>query len=134
MINPASKTTNPAACLPIAQQTTWIVTLVISPKFEVPIASRIKRRCDKDIRWPARISNEVAMVMIPSPPAKMRTRIIICPERVQNSGVDWVTTPVTVAAEVAVNSASAKGTKPSPWCVKGSISNPVPTAIIMIKE
>ena len=133
-MNPASKTTNPTACMARAQKTTWIVILVISPKFEVPIASRIKRRCDKEIRWPARISNELAIVMIPSPPAKMRTRIIICPERVQNSGVDWVIKPVTVAAEVAVNSASAKGTKPSPWCVKGSISNPVPIAMIMIKE
>ncbi len=60
---------------------------------------------------------------------KISPRMMICPAFVQYSAVFCVTSPVTVVAEVAVNRASVKGVKSSPWWENGSISRIVPASI-----
>ena len=69
------------------------------------------------------------MVMKPSPPTNIIARMNTCPVIVQYVAVSWITSPVTVAAEVAVKSASTKGANPEPLCEKGIRSRAVPMLI-----
>ena len=69
------------------------------------------------------------MVMKPIPPTNIMPRIMVWPERVQYVAVFSITNPVTVIADVAVNSAVMNGVNPLSSCVNGSRSNKVPTAI-----
>jgi hypothetical protein len=67
--------------------------------------------------------------MMPRPPMNIITKIVNWPGRLQKVEVSTVTSPVTVAAEVAVNNASTMGTKPVPWCENGRVSITVPKPI-----
>ena len=73
--------------------------------------------------------NSVDPAMIPNPPAWMSSMITTCPNALQCVPVSSTTSPVTQAADVAVNSASTNGVG-SPDCVaNGSMRSAVPMAI-----
>ena len=60
-------------------------------------------------RWEMITSRNVAVLMNPRPPTSIRTIRTPCPARLQWVAVSTTTRPVTVLADVAVNSAVRKG-------------------------
>ena len=120
---------NPANCTATAHVTIRTVMVVISVKISVPIVSLITNRWEREIRCLANTKKAVAIVMMPRPPMNIITKIVNWPGRLQKVEVSTVTSPVTVAAEVAVNNASIKGVKSSEVVENGISKRMVPIII-----
>ena len=73
------------------------------------------------------------MVMIPSPPACIKSNITICPNTLQVDTVGRVTSPVTQVEVVAVKSASRYGTASPLAELIGNAKNTLPTRIVARK-
>ena len=73
------------------------------------------------------------MVMIPSPPICISTKITICPKTLQVVAVGSVTRPVTQVAVVAVNRASMYETLSPFLALIGSDNNALPTNMAIKK-
>ena len=71
----------------------------------------------------------LAPTMKPKPPAWIRARITACPNPFQWSRVSTVASPVTAAAEVAVNRASTGEVAEPSRVAQGSERRTVPTRI-----
>ena len=71
--------------------------------------------------------------MKPSPPMNISAMMKTCPVRLQYVAVSWTTSPVTVAADVAVNRAVTTGVNPPLRLLTGSNRSSVPTRIIPAK-
>ncbi len=73
-----------------------------------PKESLSASRSRYSIRRRMAIARTVVIVMYPSPPIWMRTRITSCPQKEKNVAVSTTMSPVTQTAEVAVKHASMK--------------------------
>ena len=82
--------------------------------------------CAKVTLWPIIIRRKVAIVINPSPPMYIMASMINWPVLVQYKDVSSMVSPVTVIAEVAVNSAVRGGVKLPDVFVKEGISSAVP--------
>ena len=66
-----------------AQTTIRTVMAVMSVNVAVPTVSRITSLWVREIRCPARMNSALAIVMIPSPPINISSRMTACPPNVQ---------------------------------------------------
>ena len=105
------------------------VIRTIPPTCGAEMDSCITQRCFRPIFRPENIKMATAMVTTPMPPTWISRRITPCPKGDQNSAVSWITRPVTQVAEVAVNSASRKGTRSPDWVATGRLSRQAPIRI-----
>ena len=96
-------------------------------------ASWISSRSLTPIRRFSRSMTPVIMVMMPSPPTWISTRITTCPNRLQVVAVGTVTRPVTQVAVVAVNRASMYGTACPSAELTGNESKMLPMNMVIKK-
>lgn len=91
-----------------------------------------KRSLMPSFRFKSSINPDM-IVIIPSPPIWISTRITACPNVLHADAVGSVTSPVTHVEVVAVNRASRYGTATPSAALIGSIKRTLPSKIVTRK-